>query len=224
MTLEKNNNSHSFERLMSSLNINEEFPSYKLDEELNYHQLSLIKKQIELQLNTLFDLLQNQFKTDMDTPLTIDGFPRSDIDVVSVRLIRVEIIRLRNDHKYLLSLIETSLINKFKHTSDNTHDITNNNSFKEIDSAIPFAIIDEVIIDSPAHKAGLQKADKIVVFDKDIHAGNHNKLINLVSRVGAKVDQTIQIKVLRDSPVTLELKPTNNWGGRGLLGCKILPI
>ncbi|CAH6721801.1 probable 26S proteasome regulatory subunit p27 [[Candida] jaroonii] len=213
MTLEK----QSFEGLMSSLNL-EEFPTYEIHNELNYNQLSIIKNNLEIQLTRLFEILQD-FKCDMETPLIINGFPRDDIDVVSVRLIRVKIIRLRNDHKYLLSLIEEKLINQFNNPDD-----MEPSKVVEIDSDIPFAIIDEVIDQSPSHKAGLKKGDKIVKFDKDINAMNNDKLMKLVHRVKTKVNEAIEIDILRNERIIVELVPTDQWDGKGLLGCKILPI
>ncbi|CAN6666471.1 probable 26S proteasome regulatory subunit p27 [Trichomonascus vanleenenianus] len=56
---------------------------------------------------------------DMETLLvTADGFPRADIDVVEVRKARTEIIRLRNDLKSLMSVIETKLHEFFKANQD----------------------------------------------------------------------------------------------------------
>lgn len=212
MTLEK----QSFEGLMSSLNL-EDFPTYDIHQDLNYNQLSIIKNNIEAQLSKLFEILLD-FKCDMETPLLVNGFPRSDIDVVSVRLIRVKIIRLRNDHKYLLSMIEEKLINQFNNPEPQTVKVV------EIDSDIPFAVIDEVIDQSPSHKAGLMKGDKIIKFDKDINAMNNEKLMKLVHRVKNKVNETIEIDILREERITVQLIPTDQWDGKGLLGCKILPI
>lgn len=220
MTMEKD----SFEGLMSSLNLDDKFVTYKVHPQLNYQQLVIIKDNIETQLETLFDLLKNQFNADMNTSLlTGDGFPRDDIDVVSIRLIRVRIIRLRNDHKEVLALIESKLQQQF--ATNTTIDPSTIPRAKPKSYTVAFARIDEVITESPAESAGLKLNDKILLFDNDIHAGNHNKLTALVSRVQNKIDQDIPVVVQRSgSQVNLSLKPSNQWHGKGVLGCKIVPI
>lgn len=222
MTIEKD----SFEGLMKSLNINvSQFQTYKIHPELNYNQLSIIKDDVENQLHLLFDLLQNKYGFDMEMPLlTSDGFPRGDVDVVSIRLIRVKIIRLRNDHRYLLSLLESKLIEQFQSPQQNLP-TTIQDSEEKVESNIPFAIVEEVISGSPAELAGIKLGDKIVVFDNTIHAGNHDKLTKVISRVQSNIDKTISIDILRQQNIEqINLTPTNNWPGRGVLGCKILPI
>ncbi len=47
----------------------------------------------------------------MDTPLLDpQGFPRADVDVVSVRQARVKIIELRNDYKLVMDRIGAALV------------------------------------------------------------------------------------------------------------------
>lgn len=211
-------NKEGFEGLMSSLNL--DIAKYQIHDSLNYNQLSIIKDSIESQLSQLFEVLSSKYNADMNTSLlTPDGFPRSDIDVVNVRLIRVNIIRLRNDHKYLLSLLENKLIEQFQQQQS----VQNPESVPK--SNIPFAIIDEVIENSPAEASGLQKGDRIVMFDNNIHAGNHDKLSAVVRRVQTNIDQQLTIQVLRDgTQIQLHLTPTNKWEGKGVLGCKIMPL
>lgn len=50
----------------------------------------------------------------METRLTtIDGFPRSDIDVATVRTTRARIVQLRNDYKALMAKVEVALHEQF---------------------------------------------------------------------------------------------------------------
>ncbi|EGV61392.1 putative 26S proteasome regulatory subunit [Yamadazyma tenuis] len=219
MTLEKD----SFEGLMSSLNLDsDKFTTYKVHDDLNYQQLSLIKKELENQLSALFDILATNFAAEMSTPLvTPDGFPRDDIDVVGIRLVRVRIIRLRNDHKRVLAMIESKLQDQFKAVDSSAIE----QKTSTIQSSVPFAVIEDVLENSPADRAGLQKRDRIVVFGGDIHAGNHNKLASVVARVQTSIDTPVDVRVLRaESVVELQLVPSNSWNGRGLLGCKIVPL
>lgn len=69
---------------------------------LTFQELSTYRTQIDNDLSILFNYLQSNLHFDMDTPLiSPDGYPRSDIDVVQVRLCRVKIIKLKNDYKWI---------------------------------------------------------------------------------------------------------------------------
>jgi len=91
-----------------------------------------------------------------------------------------------------------------------------------------FAIVNAVAPDSPAKKAGLLKGDKITRFGS-IHAGNHQNLQSLNTLVadneGKSIDVTIERgEVNSEEILVLQLTPNRGWGGRGLLGCHILPL
>ena len=117
MTIDELDVSGSFQGLMRSLNLDsEQFKEYDdIDfESLNFIQLSHVKDEIENQLNILFDLLRHKYNADMDTPLvTPDGFPRSDLDVVTIRLLRIRIIRLRNDDRKVIHLLDDRMAQEF---------------------------------------------------------------------------------------------------------------
>lgn len=225
-----------FRGLMKSLNLDEsQLPTYPTNfGDFTIEELAPIKRLIEDQLGLLFDLLHNQYHADMDSNLTVNGFPRSDIDVMNVRLLRVKIIRLRNDNKALLKVMETKLEQAFaQHKSDAMaidddepviveHSDAAPSPKKAIEYTIPFARVTEVAPEGPAYALGLRDDDEIVVFDGDIHAANHDKLQNLVKRVapGRKVPVVVQRGSDR---VDLTLTP-NKWQGRGILGCRVLPL
>lgn len=214
-----------FQGLMKSLNV-EELANYRSDfENLSYDQIVATKELIESQLQLLFDILSNKYRAELDTPLvTPDGFPRSDIDVVSIRLIRIKIIRLRNDNKQLLKLLEIKLIEQFESIKGN--EIVDTSSQIESTSYnLPFALIKQVIPQGPAYTSGLREGDTIVLFDNDIHFHNHENLSQLGKRVKSKVHQDIPIVIFRGSgKLDLILKPTDNWSGQGLLGCHVVPL
>lgn len=166
----------------------------------------------------------------MNTPvLTFDGFPRSDIDVVQVRLIRTQINRLRNDHKEILDLIQMKLLDHFsKDNNNNNNKINNKNNNiddNNIESNIPFAIIDEVFENGPAFNSNLLKNDKLIKFGS-INVTNHSNLQKISTLITNNINKPIKIKILRNSSdlIDLELIPTSNWPGKGLLGCKITQI
>ena len=110
----------------------------------------------------------------------------------------------------------------------------------------PFAKVNSVVPSSPAETAGLKAGDKITKFGY-VNWMNHEKL----SKVAQIVQQNegvsykdyrhnwkltmhkrpIAIKVSRSAPtgggsetIEMELTPRHNWGGRGMLGCHLLPL
>lgn len=110
----------------------------------------------------------------------------------------------------------------------------------------PFARVNSVEAASPAETAGLQAGDEIRNFGYVNHE-NHNGLRRvgecvqgnegvsvriMGSYTSANVLQSeILVKIARHSSIeprrqelSLRLTPRRDWGGRGLLGCHILPL
>lgn len=226
MTVDEGDINDSFRGLMQSLNLDEnQFKNYDVEfETLSFPQLSAVKSEMESQLGILFDILKNKYGADMDTALLSgDGYPRNDIDVVSIRLIRVKVIRLRNDYKKVLELLEKKLVEQLGRSS--TAQVENEIRVPETPPLIPFALVKEVAFESPAFNSGLEEGDKIILFDNDIHVRNHDKLASISRRVSNRIDQPIKVEILRnEQQQSLELTPTNNWNGRGVLGCRIIPL
>lgn len=133
--------------------------------DLNYQQLALVKSEIESELNKLFEVLQKvsyeylspwldktrtnayfKNKVSMDSALiTHDGFPRSDVNVIEIRNVRVKIIKLRNDLTIVINALSEKLHSQFQNTEPE----------KKIDSdlLIPFAKVTEVVDSGPAAQA-----------------------------------------------------------------------
>ena len=109
-----------------------------------------------------------------------------------------------------------------------------------------FAKVNSVVAGSPADDAGLRAGDKLRSFGT-VNWMNHEKLGKVAEVVqrseGVCLQQSIKIshlsflqrsvpvKVVRMEPSTgtneelnLQLTPRRNWGGRGLLGCHLLPL
>lgn len=89
---------------------------------------------------------------------------------------------------------------------------------------LPFAKIDAVAAGSPAEEAGLREGDLMLEFGTINHT-NHDNLRALpeIVTTAARTSQAIAIIVQRPegkARVGLTPKP---WGGRGLIGCHILP-
>lgn len=226
---------HTFTGVMKSLNLDpSRFPDYSGDfSRHDYAQLAAAKHDIETQLAALFDMLTVNFAADMSTSLvTEDGFPRGDIDVVSIRLIRVRILRLQNDWKSVLQWLETKLSDQLAKQDTEIEQEANARSRQTNAIApsrphgelVPFAIVTEITENSPAARAGLQLQDRIITFS-DIHAGNHDRLRAIAGVVAQKKEEQVDVTVFRDDQhVRLELIPSENWLGQGLLGCRLVPL
>lgn len=216
--------SDSFTKAMKALNLESiEINSIELPK-MSYHELAEAKRTVEETLESLFDLLTREYKFDMTLPLVINGFPRNDVDVVSIRLLRTKIIRLRNDHQKILEQLDIQLEKKIGNLGS-----AQPGEAKEIVSAykqhIPFALVKSVVKNSPSDQAGLISGDRILSFDETINAANHEKLTSIAKRVKECQDKSIKVVVLRGSDsVVLNLTPNDKWGGQGLLGCHIVPI
>ncbi|KIH88501.1 26S proteasome non-ATPase regulatory subunit 9 [Sporothrix brasiliensis 5110] len=195
-----------------------------------------------LERDVLTVCLSIQHNVDMNTPLlTPDGYPRADIDVAQIRTTRSRIVHLRNDYKDLMGVIE-----KFLHEHFASLDADATGAQDRADNAgapaaqilpdsvpealePPFAKVNSVVHGSPAADAGLQGGDQIRSFGYVNHA-NHDGLKKVGECVAGNEGQRILVKVARSTgsgrlqEIRLNLTPRRNWGGRGLLGCHILPI
>lgn len=110
----------------------------------------------------------------------------------------------------------------------------------------PFAKVNSVVEGSPAETAGLKAGDQIRNFGY-VNNTNHDGLKKVGECVQGNegvcistqnmmpyantLQRDVLVKVLRTTAGTgqrhelnLTLKPRRDWGGRGLLGCHILPI
>lgn len=184
----------------------------------------------------------------MQTALvTADGFPRADIDVAQIRTTRSKMICLRNDYKALMRQIEDALHEHHANlgTSDDTgsanaivssattsedvgarnHSTVSATDGGDTESKRVFAKVNSVVDASPAHLAGLQANDLILQFG-DVDYTNHENLTRVAQVVKDSEGQEIRIVVQRvaGQNVTLVLVPRRDWGGRGSLGCHLLPV
>ncbi|KAK2047060.1 26S proteasome non-ATPase regulatory subunit 9 [Colletotrichum somersetense] len=203
---------------------------------LTFSELQEKKDGVEAELKALGAVLDSH-GADMNTTLTTqDGFPRSDIDVAQVRTTRARIIHLRNDYKDLMSMIEKHLHEHFASLQEDDEPeaqpaesagfLTDHSTPHPLEE--PFAKVNSVVSGSPAEAAGLKPADEIRNFGY-VNRSNHDNLKKVAECVQGNEDQSISVRVSRLSSgarqeLQLTLTPRRNWGGRGLLGCHILPF
>lgn len=202
---------------------------------LTLHQLIARKDNLEAELKALGSVLDHH-KVTMQTSLTtFDGYPRADIDVAQIRVTRARIIHLRNDWKELMDKIEKGL---HEHHANLQAEAAKNPSILEQEPTpttapppapeTPFARVNTVEPDSPANEAGLKPGDLITRFGTAIWS-NHERLKKLSEVVQQNLGRPITVKITRNADndarvLDLHLTPRQGWGGRGALGCHILPI
>ncbi|KIK52062.1 hypothetical protein GYMLUDRAFT_979542 [Collybiopsis luxurians FD-317 M1] len=187
------------------------------------------KKNIETEIEAHISVLKANQST-MQSPLVdADGFPRPDIDIYAVRGARVRIIELRNDLKDVTAAIGKALEAVYDRSQAQPAESSKGReSEKEggSEEPRPFAKVDGVVPGSPAADAGLCREDLIIKFGQLIHSSfSSNSLTPIAELVGASENTSIGIKVLRNGEtVFLSLTPRKGWGGRGMLGCHIVPF
>ncbi len=207
-------------------------------EGLTLQQLILRKDDLEVELKALGAVLDSHGVTMQTSLTTFDGFPRSDIDVAQARVTRARIISLRNDWKDLMDRIEIGLHQhhaKYQASDDYRNSLVQPEQLPSTASQptpsvpeTPFARVNSIEPGSPANEAGLKSGDLIRRFGTAIWS-NHERLRKVGEVVSQNLGRPIQVEVSRDTgsgvqELDLRLTPRQNWGGRGTLGCHIVPV
>ncbi|KAF1943574.1 hypothetical protein EJ02DRAFT_400316 [Clathrospora elynae] len=204
-------------------------------EQLSLQELMTEKDRVETELKALGQVLDSH-GVHMNTGLTtFDGFPRSDIDVAQIRTTRARIIRLKNDYKDLMSRIEKGLHEHHARLAEQANNPAASQALAELSAPhtaleAPFAKVNSVVDGSPAATAGLRTGDTITKFGW-VDWTNHERLARVAEAVAQNEGIPITVKALRPNAsggpaetVQMQLTPRRNWGGRGLLGCHLLPL
>ncbi|KAH8825371.1 hypothetical protein DL96DRAFT_1612974 [Flagelloscypha sp. PMI_526] len=168
------------------------------------------KEKIEAEIEAHGSVLRTNNST-MQSPLVdAQGFPRDDVDIYAVRTARVRIIELRNDLKQVMNDIGKALEGVYQPTLEDQVESTDG------EDLIPFARVNAVSPSSPASEAGLLKEDLILKFGPLTHTSCLNGLGPVAQVVADNENKTVVIK-------SFTLSPRAGWGGRGMLGCHIVP-
>jgi 26S proteasome non-ATPase regulatory subunit 9 len=93
------------------------------------------------------------------------------------------------------------------------------------ESLLAFARVDGVAPSSPAAEAGLRREDLILKFGSLARSSfAENSLQPLADLVSVNENRELQVIILRsEETMSLKLIPRKGWGGRGMLGCHIVP-
>ncbi|KAG8857956.1 putative 26S proteasome regulatory subunit [Tulasnella sp. 330] len=203
------------------------------------------RDQLEKDLKEQQAILRQNNGVGMHTPLVdSEGFPRSDIDVHAVRYARVRIIELNNDIRDATNQLAEALnivyeplpadpdAEKQASSSNGSHTGVAGGSLDaapQVDQDLkPFARVDGVMPGSPAADAGLVREDLIIQFGTLTYDQMAGGLQPLAQLVGSHENRPMVIRIRRrnadggSSDRDLTFTP-QKWGGRGLLGCHIVP-
>ncbi|KAK3900287.1 ras family-domain-containing protein [Staphylotrichum tortipilum] len=153
-----------------------------------------------------------------------------------LRTTRARIIHLRNDWKDLMALIEKRLHEHFAGLEDDDAAATVEATPSATDAAAilrdsvpetldqPFAKVNTVVDNSPAATAGLNPGDLIRNFGY-VNLENNDGLKKVAECVqGNEGVSRSSGGGARPQELRLTLTPRRDWGGRGTLGCHILPL
>ncbi|KIJ54540.1 hypothetical protein M422DRAFT_24488 [Sphaerobolus stellatus SS14] len=188
------------------------------------------KEAIQAELDAQFSILSVNNST-LNSPLVDpEGFPRGDIDVWAVRHARVRIIELRNDMNAVVDQLGKALEQVYDPSNVEAREAASEKSTQAVKTNgvtvdKPFARVDGVLPGSPAAQAGLQREDLFVQFGNlTLDSFPTSTLQPIAEFVAAHEEKTVELVVLRNQTrKTLQLTPRKGWGGRGLLGCHIVP-
>jgi len=197
-------------------------------------QLIARKDELETEITEQFEILR-EHGSDMTSPLVDrDGFPHPDLDIYAIRHARHRVVVLRNDLKALMNEIASALEVVYEPPALPAGAAALPQGVGSPGSAAaaasppvlrPFAKVSGVAPGSPAAEAGLQREDLLIKFGHLSHAHFPSSALEPLSDlVSRNENRELEVQVLRSGePSTLKFTPRKGWGGRGMLGCHIVP-
>ena len=143
-----------------------------------------------------------------------EGYPLPDVDHETILRERQRASRLLNDRKrvdYILELLAKAQYSTAESDGEVMSDIVKHR---------PFAVVDEVHMDSPADAAKLLNADFLLQFGTATQVGDVPKQIVEGTPVPVTV---LRIDRYGSNVLTLEITPAK-WSGNGLVGAHLVPL
>ncbi|KAF9241122.1 hypothetical protein BU15DRAFT_45115 [Melanogaster broomeanus] len=188
------------------------------------------KDVIEAEIDTQLSILKAN-SCDMTTPLVDpQGFPRADLDVYTIRSARSRVIALRNDLRDVTNEIGKLLEQIYDPSLAPPPPLAPaeaaaGSGAQGEGPLLPFARVDGVAPESPAAEAGLRREDLITKFGHLTKASfSAASLQPLAELVNNNENRELQVQVLREGQdLLVRFTPRKGWGGRGMLGCHIVP-
>ncbi|KAI4838913.1 26S proteasome non-ATPase regulatory subunit 9 [Plasmodium brasilianum] len=215
-----------------------------------FHELAKRREDIEREIKENMEFLEKPENKNigMDGKLIdSEGFPRNDIDIYRIRIARNKIICLRNDYIDINKKIEEYLHNihnshpvirveRNRNVQYDEQDINGNiineprisqDQIEEAKNNI-FAMIDEIIENSPAHKAGLRVNDYIFEFGdvKRKSEKEDNKNVDIFKKITDYVKNNpskIEVKILREEKVFFYYIFPDKTANGLYIGCHLTP-
>lgn len=143
-----------------------------------------------------------------------DGFPIPDIDHYRIVSERQHAARLLNDRKRIEFIIDCLTQTE----GDPTH--TGRSLLADLEELCPFAIIDEVMAESPAEKSGFVNGDFLLQFGS---TKSYREIPQQVTEGVPVVVTVFRVSENGKSKIELSITP-EKWKGNGLIGCHIQPF
>ena len=193
----------------------------------NVLQLLDQRKHIETKLQHQRDILEANNVTMSTNVLDAQGFPRSDLDIPTIRTARNQIRSLLHDRELVNANLEAllpSALSQGVSMSANTSPISNSETQTPQNQQLAIRSVQR---NSPAARSGLEAGDLLVSWD-ELRPINATHMPQLPLRVKEGVPIALEVKRMhldgRNIHVQLTLIPSSHWDGRSLLGCHIVPV
>ncbi|RSH87240.1 putative 26S proteasome regulatory subunit [Saitozyma podzolica] len=206
------------------------------------------KDEIEAEMEALKEVLASHGTTPETSLFDPEGYPRADIDIYAIRHARSALARLHTDRNLVNERLAPALEAAFQREAGsaetsaiaplstslngaqplaNGHDAAARARGEEIAMEAvpdaPVAKVNSVAPGSPAADAGLNAGDYILDFAGVTAPGGLQDIGALVQRSEMTPLRLVVSRGSEAQRVVLTLTPRSGWGGRGLLGCHILP-
>ncbi|CAH7671175.1 hypothetical protein PPACK8108_LOCUS5933 [Phakopsora pachyrhizi] len=202
-----------------------------------FESLNQRKLEIEREISDEYDFLRSDGIDLKESLIDSQGFPRNDTvsDLTTIRLSRVKLIRLKNDLRSTMDEISSILQLIIPPSQSNLNSSSSSSGLavgvglSKESNFRPFARVDVVFEGSPAEMTGLMVGDQIVRFG-ELNAENHDRLGRLSKLVEENLDRELRLVWIRLDEdgrrkiLSKGLIPRSGWGGRGLIGCHVVPI